>query len=187
MPGGGVACMTRALKRTMPRNARCRSTIMTSPITIMPASAINAAWCAALRSIASAPTASTRRPAKVGISTSATVAQISAVAVTAVRPVWRRQWRQVNPSTSRKARMPRFVRSLVTGSTRCRRRGGRSLQQGNEGPTAPKGPSVCLDSQKGRGLVVRGADPRTVAISATESRVQRAGRDCACEPPELQG
>ena len=181
------AVMMCSVSRMMPRNARCRSTINTSPSNSMAPSAASAAWRAASRSTAIAPTASTRRPAKIGISTSAAVAPISAAAVTAVSAVWRRQWRQVNPSTSRKARMPRFVRSWVTGSIRCRWRGDRSLSQGSDVATVPKGPSAGLDDQVGRGLVVRGAGPRTGALSATGSRVQRAGRDSACRPPEGQG
>ncbi|KGD44072.1 hypothetical protein DO70_6534 [Burkholderia pseudomallei] len=112
----------------MLRNTACRSSVHASPMPISTPNACSARLHAAAVSAAATPcdSASTRRPANSGVSTSPSAVASARVAIPAMRTGCARQCRKVNASTSVNARPPGWV----VFWTICRgpaARGGRDL------------------------------------------------------------
>ena len=89
----------RSVNGTITRKPSSRTIIDTRPNTMIPASAMNAAWRAA-GSAAPRVMASTSRPENTGINRSAMVAPTKPPAVAAASNGWFSQWRNANGSTA---------------------------------------------------------------------------------------
>lgn len=95
----------------MLRNTACRSSVHAMPMPISTPNACSARLHAAALSAAATPcdSASTRRPAKSGVSTSPSAVASAKKAIPAMRTGCARQCRKVNASTSVNARPPGWV------------------------------------------------------------------------------